>query len=204
MKRLAIILVALAGLLSGCAYDAYLQATKAQAEAYAQAQAARYNALAKIAEGGDATARVAATFALAMGQGQAMPPVAAPPRDGFDYALAVVDKLITVGGIVYPARMSRDVAMAQARYGAEERMALYGAMQGMNNTSVNAMRDMGLGMAPSINTSYTVNAGRDGNAGTGSFTSSQDTTTTTTTTNSLPACPPGTMPSGTSACSVIP
>jgi hypothetical protein len=205
-NRIATILGLLAALfaLSGCAYDAYLQASKAQAEAYAVAQTARYNALAKIAEGGDATARVAATFALAMGQAAPMPQVA-PPKDGWDYALAIADRLITVGGVIYPAKMSRDVAMAQARYSAEERTALYGAWQGSHATSVNALRDMGLGMAPSVTnnttttttTTYTANGGRDANAGTGTFSSSQPSTT-------IPACPPGTMPSGAGSCSIIP
>jgi len=202
-NRIATILGLLVALfaLSGCAYDAYLQASKAQAEAYAAAQTARYNALAKIAEGGDATARVAATFALAMGQGAPMPQVA-PPKDGWDYAFAVADRLITLGGIVYPAKKSADVAIATARYAAEERTALYGAWQGSHATSVNALRDMGLGMAPSVTnnttttTTYNATGGRDANAGTGTFGSTQDT--------AIPACPPGTMPSGTGACSIIP
>lgn len=75
-KTLAIILCALA--LTGCAtgqqYTAYSDAHKAQATA----QVARYEALAKIAEMGDTTAKVAAVMSLQMGGGQSQSQIAAP------------------------------------------------------------------------------------------------------------------------------
>ena len=84
-SRLALVGLAAASLaLSGCAtadYQHYAQAQAAMAQAKSTADQARYTALARIAESGDAVARVAAVMSLAgIGEGtrQAPATVAAP------------------------------------------------------------------------------------------------------------------------------
>ena len=79
MKLIATILCALA--LTGCAtkeYQAYADVHKA----HAQAQAARYQALADIAKQGDTTAKVAAVMSLQMGGAQGQSHIAAPKSFG--------------------------------------------------------------------------------------------------------------------------
>jgi hypothetical protein len=79
MKLIVTVLTALA--LTGCAtkeYQAYADVHKAQA----QAQAARYQALADIAKQGDTTAKVAAVMSLQMGGAQGQSHIAAPKSFG--------------------------------------------------------------------------------------------------------------------------
>lgn len=75
MKLLALAVCSVA--LTGCAtkeYQAYADVHKA----HAQAQAARYQALADIAKQGDTTAKVAAVMSLQMGGAQGQSHIAAP------------------------------------------------------------------------------------------------------------------------------
>jgi hypothetical protein len=79
MKLLALAVCSVA--LTGCAtkeYQAYADVHKAQA----QAQAARYQALADIAKQGDTTAKVAAVMSLQMGAAQNQTQIAAPKSFG--------------------------------------------------------------------------------------------------------------------------
>lgn len=89
-------------LLSGCAnYGDYYRSVSesnahqtAMVRANAEAEAVRYQALMRIAESGDATARVAATMALAFAAQQGRPPQAAiaaqPQNEALQWASVVV------------------------------------------------------------------------------------------------------------------
>jgi len=111
MIRLSIIAIAIA--LTGCAstdYTRYTTAQQAMAASKAQADTARYNALADIAKNGSDTARVAAVMALAMGgqapqQSQAL---AAPQRSD---ALMWASVLVPAVTQAYSIAKSADVAI---------------------------------------------------------------------------------------------
>jgi hypothetical protein len=77
MKIMYPMLIA-AAMLTGCAATPYAEYAKIHA-AYAQAQAAKYQAISAIAASGDVTAKVAAMFAL-QGAGQQSTPNVAPPK----------------------------------------------------------------------------------------------------------------------------
>lgn len=99
------ILILLAALLTGCAnmgdYYASIDGANArQVEAMraaSEADAIRYQALMRIAESGDATAKVAAAMALALGgQSRSMPQMAIPqqpPNEALQWASVVVPAL---------------------------------------------------------------------------------------------------------------
>lgn len=108
MKLIASIFAALT--LTGCAheYQAYAEAQKAQS----QAQAARYAALAKIAEMGDTTAKVAAVMSLSAGGVQ--PQNVAAPRSWADYALQFTGALLPVVGQVYAVNKQTSLGMRQS------------------------------------------------------------------------------------------
>jgi len=111
MIRLFIIAIAIA--LTGCAsteYDKYATTQQSIAASKAQADTARYNALADIAKNGSDTARVAAVMALAMGgqapqQSQAL---AAPQRSD---ALMWASVLVPAVTQAYSIAKSADVAI---------------------------------------------------------------------------------------------
>ena len=111
MIRLFIIAIAIA--LTGCAstdYTNYTATQQAMAASKAQADTARYNALADIAKNGSDTARVAAVMALAMGgqapqQSQAL---AAPQRSD---ALMWASVLVPAVTQAYSIAKSADVAI---------------------------------------------------------------------------------------------
>jgi len=111
MIRLSIIAIAIA--LAGCSttdYDKYATTQQSIAASKAQADTARYNALADIAKNGSDTARVAAVMALAMGgqapqQSQAL---AAPQRSD---ALMWASVLVPAVTQAYSIAKSADVAI---------------------------------------------------------------------------------------------
>ena len=107
--RLIAIPIALA--LTGCAtneYAAYAEAHKARA----QADAARYAALAKIAEMGDTTAKVAAVISLNT-QGGNQPQIAMP-RGWADYALSFTGALLPVVGQMYAVNKQTSLGIRQS------------------------------------------------------------------------------------------
>jgi hypothetical protein len=112
--RYIVLLLALA--LSACAtqdYKAYADAQANVATARANADTARYNALSRIAEGGDATSKIAAVMALALGtQGASQPTqIAAPPQnEALQWASILVPSVTNIAGMAFNAR----VAMANA------------------------------------------------------------------------------------------
>ena len=111
MIRLSIIAIAIT--LAGCSttdYDKYATTQQSIAASKAQADTARYNALADIAKNGSDTARVAAVMALAMGgqapqQSQAL---AAPQRSD---ALMWASVLVPAVTQAYSIAKSADVAI---------------------------------------------------------------------------------------------
>ena len=105
------LIVVAALVLTGCStagdyyksVDASNQHNVALAKAHAEAEAVRYQALMRIAESGDATAKVAATMALALGTGtrQAPAAVAQPQRsEALEWASILVPG-ITQGLSIY-------------------------------------------------------------------------------------------------------
>ena len=110
MKLIAIILCALA--LTGCAtaeYQAYADVHKAQA----QAQTARFQALADIARQGDTTAKVAAVMSLQMGGGQQNQQVIAP-KSWADHALQWTGLLLPTVGQIYTINKQTGLGMRQS------------------------------------------------------------------------------------------
>ena len=110
MKRTALIAV-LALALTGCAheYAAYAEAHKAQA----QAQSAKYAALAEIAKMGDTTAKVAAVMSInGFGNGQQLQINA--PRHWADYALSFTGAILPVMGQVYAVRSQTNLGIIQS------------------------------------------------------------------------------------------
>ena len=93
--------------LTACASPDYAQYSKAQtdiATARASADAERYKAFAAIAQTGDATAKVAAVMAMAMGAGgqPQTPQIAAPqPNQALQWASILVPSLTQVAGMRY-------------------------------------------------------------------------------------------------------
>ena len=111
MKTIVIILTALA--LTGCAtgqqYQAYAEAHKAQAAS----QTARYEALAKIAEMGDTTAKVAAVISL-QGAGQQGQSQIAAPRSASDQALQWAGILVPAVSQAYMIGQNVKLGMRQS------------------------------------------------------------------------------------------
>ena len=108
----AIITLVCALFLTGCAstqYQAYADAHKAQAAA----QTARYEALAKIAEMGDTTAKVAAVISLNAGSGQQAQHIA-QPKSWADYALQGTGLLLPTLGQVYTVNKQTTLGMRQS------------------------------------------------------------------------------------------
>jgi hypothetical protein len=107
------ILAALCALsLTGCAtkeYQAYADVHKAQA----QAQTARFQALADIARQGDTTAKVAAVMSLQMGGGQQNQQVIAP-KSWADYAMQWTGLLLPTVGQIYTINKQTGLGMRQS------------------------------------------------------------------------------------------
>jgi len=97
--------------LTGCAheYAAYAEAHKAQA----QAQSAKYAALAEIAKMGDTTAKVAAVMSI-NGFGNGQQPQINAPRNWADYALSFTGAILPVMGQVYAVRSQTNLGIIQS------------------------------------------------------------------------------------------
>jgi hypothetical protein len=115
MKKILIVAGAL--ILAGCStagdYYKSVEASNAHnvqlAKAHAEAEAVRYQALMRIAESGDATAKVAATMALALGAGtrQAQAAVAQPQRsEALEWASILVPGVTQGLSIYYNTKAS--------------------------------------------------------------------------------------------------
>jgi hypothetical protein len=138
--------------LTGCAsteYAAYAEAQKARASA----DAARYAALAKIAEMGDTTAKVAAVISLNV-QGNQQPQMAMP-RSWADYALTFTGALLPVVGQMYAVNKQTSLGIRQS-----DNATLLGISQATSNrdvqtatvTGFSSMASLGFKAASDIST----------------------------------------------------
>jgi hypothetical protein len=127
MKLIATILCALA--LTGCAtkeYQAYADVHKAQA----QAQAARYQALADIAKQGDTTAKVAAVMSLQLQGAQGQSNVAAPKSFG-DQMLQWTSILLPTATQLYSVGKQAQVGIAQSNNARDTSISTNAAFVGL-------------------------------------------------------------------------
>ena len=119
MKTLVTVLAV--AFLTGCAASAgemYYSAMAEAARANAQAQAARYDALAKLAQSGDPGAATAATMAIALSREETVVPQYVESQ-ALKWASVLANPLATVGGLAINASVAknqsnnnRDVEMA--------------------------------------------------------------------------------------------
>lgn len=131
MKTILFIL-ALALTLTGCASGDYALYAKAQSDvevARHNADAAKYAAMASIAQSGDQSAKVAAVMALAMGQGSAAPQstMQAPQAStALQWAQVLVPGLTQVAGIAANMRVGLAQSDNSAKLGISTNEAFVG------------------------------------------------------------------------------
>jgi hypothetical protein len=198
MKLLALAVCSVA--LTGCAtkeYQAYVDAHKAQAEA----QKARYQALADIAKQGDTTAKVAAVMSLQMGGGQQNTQINAP-KSWADYAMQWTGLLLPTLGQVYTVNKQTTLGMRQSdnatALGISTNAAFVGIASQIQapaaNMTISGTGVIGAG-SYSIGANSGSNSGNSGRLAGGSITdntatptvvTSTNTTTTTTTQAAVP------------------
>jgi hypothetical protein len=197
MKLIVTLLCALS--LTGCAtaeYQAYAEVHKA----HAQAQAARYQALADIARQGDTTAKVAAVMSLQMGGGQQNQQVAAP-KTWADYAMQWTGLLLPTVGQIYTVNKQTSLGMRQSdnatALGVSTNAAFVGIASKIQAPAANVTLS-GTGVIGdgtySIGANSGQNSGNSGRLAGGNLTDSTATptvvtSTNTTTTTTTPAVP---------------
>jgi hypothetical protein len=197
MKLIATLLCTLS--LTGCAtaeYQAYADVHKA----HAQAQAARYQALADIARQGDTTAKVAAVMSLQMGGGQQNQQVVAP-KTWADYAMQWTGLLLPTIGQVYTINKQTSLGMRQSdnatALGISTNAAFVGIASKIQAPAANVTLS-GTGVIGdgtySIGANSGQNSGNSGRLAGGSITDNTSvptvvTSTNTTTTTTTPAVP---------------
>lgn len=131
MKTLIILFCALLAL-TGCAsgdYQAYGQAQAAVAQAKANADTARYQALSKIAESGTESSRIAAVMALALGNGsqtQATQIAAPQPSQALQWAQVLAPSLTSIASMHYASRTALASADSAARVSESTNSAFVG------------------------------------------------------------------------------
>ena len=152
MRKTTLFALTLVAVLSGCAtnndYKLYADTQRAIAQAQRDAEVARYQALSKIAESGDSTARVAAVMSLNMGsggQGTRAPIVNAPKTFG-DTALQWTSVLLPSVTSLYGINANRQVAITQSNNQAavaQSTNATFATMNGNMATSNTAIANAG-------------------------------------------------------------
>ena len=132
MKRIIIILAA-GFALTGCAtnYDAYAKAQSEIATAQSNAETARLVALARIAESGDAGAKVGAVMALALSGQRGATQLQAPGDPVLEWVKALAGPIVNIWGITEnnrTARLANDnsVKTQQITFGTLENIAIKG------------------------------------------------------------------------------
>ena len=134
MRRFLLLLAAgLALTLTGCAtnYDAYARAQSEIATAQSNAETARLVALARIAESGDAGAKVGAVMALALSGQRGVTQLQAPGDPVLEWVKALAGPIVNIWGITEnnrTARLASDNAVrSQAiTFGTLENIAITG------------------------------------------------------------------------------
>lgn len=171
MKLVTTLLAALA--LTGCAtaeYQAYADIHKAKA----QAEAARYAALAEIAKQGDTTAKVAAVMSLNQGSGQGQAPVAAPKTVG-DHLLQWTSALLPSLTNIYGIQKQAQVGITQSNNARELGVSTNSTFLGM----------AGKIQAPGAVTTTTTTLSGTGSMGSGAYNYTPSTSTSNSTSSSL-------------------
>jgi hypothetical protein len=197
MKLIATLFCTLS--LTGCAtaeYQAYAEVHKA----HAQAQAARYQALADIARQGDTTAKVAAVMSLQMGGGQQNQQVAAP-KTWADYAMQWTGLLLPTVGQIYTVNKQTSLGMRQSdnatALGVSTNAAFVGIASKIQAPAANVTLS-GTGVIGDGTYSIGANSGQNsgnsgrlagGNLADSTATPTVVTSTNTTTTTTTPAVP---------------
>jgi hypothetical protein len=150
MKRIIIAVAALS--LAACAtnYDAYAKAQESIVKAQSDAETARLVALARIAETGDASTRIAAVMTLAFtGNRGGTMQMAAPQNMALEWAKVLMNPLVSLYGI------NRNTTVQLANIEAET--AQYGATLGtLGAISIKGMEEAGTVVFPPV---YTVPMG---------------------------------------------
>jgi len=162
MKSILAILCALS--LTGCAtkeYQAYADVHKAQA----QAQTARFQALADIARQGDTTAKVAAVMSLQMGGGQQNQQVIAP-KSWADHALQWTGLLLPTVGQIYTINKQTGLGMRQSDNATALGISTNAAFVSMASKIQAPAANMTIGGSGVIGAgSYTIGANSGANSG---------------------------------------
>jgi len=122
----------------------YYEAVEKSAKANAEAQVARYNALASIANNGSGEAASAAVMALALSPSTSVTPqpLTSPVLQWAQVLAAPVSNL----GMMYMqtestkslSKFNRDVALAQVTASSADNQALYGVFSGISNNAATA------------------------------------------------------------------
>lgn len=139
MKSLIALLTVV--LLVGCSSTSqYYEAVEKAAKANAEAQTARYNALASIANSGGGEAATAAVMALALSNAPVVTPQAIPSA-ALQWTQALASPLSSLGMMYMQvdstkalARYNRDVNVAQVTASSADNQALYGVFGGITNS----------------------------------------------------------------------
>jgi hypothetical protein len=127
--------------LVGCSSTSqYYEAVEKAAKANAEAQSARYNALASIANSGSGEAATAAVMALAMTQAPVVTPQAVPSA-ALQWTQALASPLSSLGMMYMQvdstkalARYNRDVNVAQVMASSSDNQALYNVFGGITDS----------------------------------------------------------------------
>lgn len=147
-RRFSALLALAAVAITGCAsqdYAQYTQARAAEARARAEADVARYNALARIAETGSDAARVAAVMSLqAAGNGQNVTTPTAAPRSAADTALGWASVLVPGLTQMHAATQATRLGLRQSDNAAAVATSTNATMLGLG----------GLIQAPGATTTY--------------------------------------------------
>lgn len=183
MKRIIAIIAAFA--LSGCASTEYAAYAEAQ-KAHAQAQVARYQALAEIAKMGDTTAKVAAVISLNQNGGQQQQ--MAMPRSWADYALQFTGALLPVVGQMYAVNKQTSLGIRQSDNATTLGIAQANSNRDVQTATVAGFSSVaGLGFKATTDIAAKIQAPQPNItiSGTGVVGSGTLNTTTTTTTNTM-------------------
>lgn len=199
MKIVALFLsVSLVGCASTGDYAAYANGQAAIESAKHSADAARYKAMSDIASGGDATAKVAAVMALALGQNtQSVVRIQAPKSDAdiaLSWAQILVPGIVNVAGIAYGAKVATTASNNAANVSMNTNNAFVGiagkiqaspivvpqANVSTTNTVTNTDRHDSISTVDSHDSTSTVLSGT-GTLGSGAYGFSESNNTSTTT-----------------------
>jgi hypothetical protein len=159
MRKTTLFTLTLVATLAGCAtnndYKLYADTQRAIAQAQRDTEVARYQALGRIAESGDSTARVAAVMSLNMGSGnngQRAPVVNAPKSLG-ETALQWTSVLLPSLTNIYGITANRQVAVTQSNNAAAVAKSTndtFATMNGNMATSNTAIAGQGFTAVTSV------------------------------------------------------